>query len=213
MPVRNIVTAVAIVLAFVAGALFQKMTTPAQAPQQMVQAPEASGSSAMPPAADGSGAPAGESAAATPGLAWNVPARWSDQGARSMRLATYGIPATGGDSEGGECAVFYFGPKQGGGIDENLDRWVGQFEHPRQPQRGSKSYNGFAVKTVEVRGDYLAPSGPMMQSSGTKANWMLLGAIAVGPNGNVFFKLTGPEKTVSNARKEFEDLLGSLRHS
>jgi hypothetical protein len=213
MPVRNIVTAVLLVLAFVAGAIYQKMSTPAQQPA-LAGAPEGSEGTGMPPAGEASqqslgGAPAGTS----PGLAWSVPPTWKDTGERPMRVATYTVPASGGDSEGGECAVFYFGPGQGGGIDENIDRWVGQFEHASQPRRSTQAVGDIPVKRVELTGDYLAPSGPMMQSTGTRSGWMLLGAIAKGPNGNVFFKLTGPRKTLAAARKEFEGLLVSMRKS
>ena len=67
------------------------------------------------------------------------------------------------------------------------------------------------VKLVEVDGDYLAPSGPMMESSGTKKGWMLKGAIVEGPNGNVFFKFTGPKKVLEAEAKKFDGMLESLR--
>ena len=164
----------------------------------------------MPP---GGAAVAEPPADASPGLAWKVPANWNTLEPRAMRLATYGIPALAGDSEGAECAVFYFGPSQGGGVQENLDRWVGQFEHPSQPERSNSQVAGFKVWRVRVNGDYLAPSGPMMQSTGTKKGYSLLGAIVEGPNGAVFFKMTGPFKTVHNSVKEFDDMLKTLRKS
>jgi hypothetical protein len=79
--------------------------------------------------------------------------------------------------------------------------------------RGEKTYGGLTVKLVEVDGDYLAPSGPMMESSGTKTGWMLKGAIVEGPNGNVFFKFTGPKKVIEAAAKDFDGMLASLRKS
>jgi hypothetical protein len=39
---------------------------------------------------------------------------------------------------------------------------------------------------------------------------MLLGAIAKGPEGNVFFKLVGPRANVEAARSAFDQLLESL---
>ena len=58
------------------------------------------------------------------GVKWKAPAAWKNQGDRPMRAATY---TTGGDAEPGEVAVFYFGPGQGGGVQANIDRWIGQF--------------------------------------------------------------------------------------
>lgn len=210
MPIRNIITAVLLVVAFLAGAIFQKMITPAQQAAGG-GAPDPGSAAATPPAAGTtiSGAPPG----VQPGLAWDLPSRWADAGPREMRFATYTVPPAHGTEEAGECAVFYFGPTQGGGVDDNINRWIGQFEHPSQPQRSTKTINGFEVRRVEVKGDYLAPSGPMMQSSGKKSGYMLLGAIVQGPNGKVFFKLTGPEKVIKAAAREFDGLLASLRAS
>jgi hypothetical protein len=144
------------------------------------------------------------------GVKWTVPKRWTSQPERPMRIATYGIPAAEGDAEGGECAVSFFGSGQGGNVDANIERWVGQFENASAPSKGSKEVNGMKVTTVGISGAYLAPSGPMMQSAGTKANFRLLGAIADAPEGMVFFKFTGPAKTVAAAEGEFDAMVGSL---
>ena len=85
---------------------------------------------------------------------------------RPMRAATYTIPAAEGDTEGAECAVFYFGPGAGGDVVSNIDRWVGQFEPTSGPDKASKQVNGMEVTTVRIGGAYLNPSGPMMQSAG-----------------------------------------------
>jgi len=214
MSMRTIVVVVIVVMAFLGGIVWQsQMQKTQQAP-----APAAGTEQAMPGAPDGGGQMMGQQIApppadASPGLDWKVPSNWTTLDARSMRVATYGIPARGGDSEGAECAVFYFGPSQGGGVEENLDRWVGQFEHPSQPERTTGEVAGMKLWRVHVLGDYLAPSGPMMQSTGTKSGYALLGAIVGGPNGNVFFKLTGPKKTVDAAKAEFEGMLKTMHKS
>ena len=74
--------------------------------------------------------PAEESAVA--GIRWTVPAGWGAHPPRQMRVATYLVPAASGDAEGGECAVFYFGNDQGGGVDANIERWVAQFEDAKE---------------------------------------------------------------------------------
>jgi hypothetical protein len=128
-----------------------------------------------------------------------------------MRVATYGVPAAAGDAEGGECGVFYFGASQGGDVESNISRWVGQFEDAGSPQRSSRTVNGVNVSLVQVAGSYLAPSGPMMQSSGTRPGYALLGAIAEGPQGRVFFKLTGPKKTLDASKGAFDAMVASIR--
>ena len=127
-----------------------------------------------------------------------------------MRVATYAVPAAKG-SEAGECAVFFFGSGQGGGVEDNVARWGKQFEGTPVPKRTTADVAGMHVTRAEVAGTYLAPGGPMMQSTGKKTGYRLLGAIIEAPGGNVFFKLTGPAATVAAARADFDLLVSSLR--
>lgn len=155
--------------------------------------------------------PAAESnTSSAAGVRWSVPSSWAVGPARQMRVTTYNIPPAKGDDEGAECGVFYFGSGQGGDIEMNIDRWVNQFENAGKPDRSSKEVNGMKVEIVKIAGTYLAPSGPMMQSSGKKENYRLLGAIISAPAGSVFFKLTGPAKTVAAAESDFNSLVNSV---
>jgi hypothetical protein len=143
------------------------------------------------------------------GYSWVVPGRWSEGPARSMRVATYVIPAMAG-AEAGECAVFFFGGGDGGSVDENVDRWSRQFEGSPKPDRSEKTVRGVSLTVVKIAGTYLAPGGPMMQSQGKRPGYLLNGAIARTPQGNLFFKLTGPAATVTKAQAEWDALLASL---
>jgi hypothetical protein len=127
-----------------------------------------------------------------------------------MRVATYAVPAAKG-SEPGECAVFFFGAGQGGSTEANVERWSRQFEGTPKPERTSTDVAGLPVTRVQLAGTYLAPGGPMMQSTGKKAGYRLLGAIVEAPQGNVFFKLTGPAPTVASALPGFDALVASIR--
>jgi hypothetical protein len=146
------------------------------------------------------------------GVKWTVPASWKLETGRPMRVATYAIPAAAG-AEAGECGVFFFGSGQGGGVDENLNRWISQFEGGAPPKKSEKTVTGFKVHLVDVAGTYLAPGGPMMQSQGKKPGYRLLGAIVEAPNGMVFFKCTGPAATISKAQADFDRMIGSLAKS
>jgi hypothetical protein len=126
------------------------------------------------------------------GLSWAIPQGWSAGPTKSMRIDTYIIDAEGDDADSAECAVFHFGSTSGGGIEANLLRWAGQFEQ------------------IDLTGDYLV-SGAMMQVTGKKTGYRLLGAIVEGPQGSVFFKLTGPENTVKSAKDGFDALLQSIK--
>ena len=172
--------------------------------------PPAGAPGGMPPGGV-AGPPAGGSPTSAAGLVWTLPAGWTVEAARSMRVATYAIPAVPGDAEGAECAVFYFGAGQGGGVDANLQRWIGQFQPATRSKRSAKKVNGVQVSLADAAGTYTAHGGSMSRSQGDKPGWRLLGAIAEGPQGAVFFKLAGPAKTVAAASRSFDALVGSLK--
>ncbi len=134
-----------------------------------------------------------------------------------MRAATYAVPSTAGEKEDGECAVYYFGSGQGGSVEANLDRWTKQFEQPngkpssQVAQVKKRTVHGLAVTTVDVSGAYSGMGGPMAASKSVKPGYRLLGAIAEAPEGAVFFKFTGPAKTVTANQSKFEALIESLK--
>jgi len=157
-------------------------------------------------------------AAGAAGISWTAPSTWKEAAPRPMRAATYAVPATSGDSEDAELAVFYFGQGQGGSAEDNVRRWVGQFTQPdgKPSQQASKSNEkkvgaGLKATTVEVGGTYTGMGGPMATVKTEKPNYKLLGAIVDAPGGAVFFKLTGPAKTVEASRKAFDKLLSSIK--
>jgi hypothetical protein len=143
------------------------------------------------------------------GLSWTAPAGWTSGGPRPMRAATYAVPAVKGDPEPAECAVFYFGEGQGGSVDDNLKRWAGQFEAAKPAATRKETVHGRVVTRIELDGTYL--SGGMSGPKVPKPGFKLLGAIVEGSQGNVFFKLTGPAKTVEAARKDFEALVQGVK--
>ena len=144
------------------------------------------------------------------GIEWRVPAHWAAGASSAMRVATYAVPAAKG-ADRAECAVFFFGPGQGGSVDANVERWSRQFEGTPRPERSAAPVAGLRVTRVQLAGTYLAPGGPMMQSTGKRPGTRLLGAIVEAPEGNVFFKLTGPAASVAAAQADFDGLVGSIR--
>jgi hypothetical protein len=144
------------------------------------------------------------------GVEWKVPARWEAGAGSAMRVATYAVPAAKG-ADKAECAVFFFGSGQGGSVDANVERWSKQFEGTPKPERSSSPVAGLRVTRVQLAGTYLAPGGPMMQSTGKRPGTRLIGAIVEAPEGNVFIKLTGPAASVAAAQADFDGLVGSIR--
>jgi hypothetical protein len=129
-----------------------------------------------------------------------------------MRKAAFVVPRATGDSEDGELTVFYFGPGQGGSIDANVDRWVKQFDgiKPGDVKRADREANGLRQHTVELESGTFS-SGMPGGAQKPKAGFGLVGGIVETPSGAYFFKLTGPSKTVKQAKADFYKLLDSIK--
>lgn len=208
MNLRTLVTVLVIAIAALAIFAWKRSTQPA-APAGTESGTE---SQAMPP---GQMPPGGmpQATAQDPGVKWTKPSRWLEQLAEGMRLATYVIPAAKPGTDDGQCAVYYFGPGQGGGVEPNLERWIAEFSAGAKPARRTMDVHGMRVSRVSMRGTYLAHSGSPGDQAGPRPDWTLLGAIVEGPNGAIFFKLTGPSATIAAGQKEFDALLSSLTKS
>lgn len=148
------------------------------------------------------------------GIRWTAPAQWKAEAARPMRAATYSIVPAAGDRGVAECVVNYFGPGQGGSIDANVERWKGQIlggdGKPAPAKVTSRMVRGIRITIVDASGTYTGMGGPMAGGKPVDG-YRLLGAIAEGRGGNVFFKLTGPDKTIAAEQSRFEQLLSSIQ--
>lgn len=148
-------------------------------------------------------------------LAWADPVGWVPVPPSStMRRAQYRVPGEAGDAE---FVAFYFGPGEGGDARANVIRWADQFG--QADGRSSRDVlvteridvGGIAVLLAEVTGIYSGGMAGIGGPSETLPGYMLLGAIAQGPDANWFFKFTGPEVTVRENREKFMAVIESLR--
>jgi gluconolactonase len=114
-----------------------------------------------------------------------------------------------GDKEPAELAVFNFGA--GGGVQANIDRWVGQFlpENRQAKSTQGKCPLGEYV-LVDVSGTYRKPVGPPIQgrTESVPGSRMLGVILSVEKKGLYFLKLTGPEKTVAAAATALRTAIG-----
>jgi hypothetical protein len=144
------------------------------------------------------------------GVRWTMPATWKTEAERPMRLATYTV------TPGAECGVYFFGAGQGGSVEANFDRWIGQFlQADGKPSKAAakvakRTIHGWALNTVDVSGAYTGMGGPTAQPGPALPGYRLLGAIVEGPQGSIFFKFTGPAKAVAANRAAFDKMLDSL---
>lgn len=125
-------------------------------------------------------------------------------------------PAAEGDDKGGRLTVM----GAGGSVEENLNRWYGQFTQPdgKSTKDAAKvqkmSVAGQEVHYVDIAGTYKdQPGGPFAGGQTVmRENYRMLGAIVRSKEaGNYFLKFYGPKKTIDANEKAFQSLVESLQ--
>lgn len=156
-------------------------------------------------------------AAAQPSLQFDVPKDWLRiEPTSPMRLAQFALPRVDGDPEDAECVVYHFGG-EGGTVEANLERWTNQMLQP--DGRGSvevattTSYEvaGLQVTVLDVPGTFAAEVRPGSKMRYYKRGFRLRAAVVESPEGPFFFKLTGPDRTVTRWEPTFTALIDSVR--
>lgn len=136
------------------------------------------------------------------GITFTPAIQWKDLGPKDMRKASYSYGPLESDKEPANLNVYYFGEKEGGSIEANFERWINQMSMPdgsdvsKAAIRYSKDVNGLTAHVLTLYGTFNEPvGGPMSQVTTPRENYRLIGVIVEAPQGNVFFKLTGPDYT------------------
>jgi hypothetical protein len=137
------------------------------------------------------------------------PATWEWVEVSGMRAAQLKVTDVA-KKEAAEVVFFYFGPGSAGGVKANVDRWLGQFQEPREKLNAKveeTTVGKTKVTYVQAEGTYKSgmPGGP----STPMANYALHGAIVEGGEGSVFIRLTGPKALATASREEFKKLVES----
>ena len=167
-----------------------------------------------PAAAHGSAADSNSAPMSSSRLKFAPPAGWiTETPTSSMRQAQYRLPKAEGDPEDAELVVFYF-QGGGGGVQANIDRWIGQFSKPdgspaADARTSHRTTHGIPLTVVDVSGTYVGGMGS--SETKPKTDFRMLAAVAETGNGPWFFKLTGPAKTVAQWEPSFQSFLDSIQ--
>jgi len=172
------------------------------------------GSTAGKEAMEAASAHEGASPAAVPDLKFTAPSGWiAETPSSSMRKAQYRLPRAEGDPEDAEMNVFFF-PGEGGSVQDNIDRWIGQFQKSDgSPATGAVSrreVHGISITIVDVNGIYLSGTG-MMTETKAMPNFRMLAAVAETSAGPWFFKLTGPAATIARWEPSFQSFIDTIQ--
>ena len=104
-----------------------------------------------------------------------------------------------------------------GGIQGNIDRWIGQFDGVKKEDTKveNKDVEQTKVHIVEITGTFKESMGPGGPGAATKKqeNYKMLGAILELKDGAlIFIKATGPNDIVTGMREGFVKMLDGLKN-
>ena len=140
-----------------------------------------------------------------------VPPHWKqEEASNQLRLAQFVIPPVEGEKEKAEMVVSHFGGT-GGGIDANIERWIGQFAAEGRKSKVTKGESKQGpYHFVDITGTYNMPVGPpILRQSKPLPDARMIGVILeVEGKGNYFLKLAGPAKTVSAQEEAMRASIG-----
>lgn len=131
-------------------------------------------------------------------LQFRTPDAWTSQTpANKLRKAQYAVPDKEKDEKDAELVYSYFGPYGGGSLDENIDRWIGQFAGAtRETAKIEKLKGVHPITFVTLEGTY----------SDQLDHQMLVAAVET-PSGYHYLKLVGPLATVGDWAADFRAMV------
>lgn len=147
-------------------------------------------------------------------LVVTAPATWVRKQPKSRIVEhEFAIPAAEGDKQEGRFTVM----GAGGGVEANIDRWIGQFSQPDGGSTKDKTktqklkVGGIDVHYVDISGTFKDQPGPVAPAV-MRENYRMLAAIIVTEKqGMHFLKFYGPKATVAGQEKAFQDMINSLK--
>lgn len=142
-----------------------------------------------------------------------IPASWKqEKPSNNLRLVQFKPAPAEGDKPTAELVVSSFGG-DGGGIDQNLKRWIDQFtSEGRKIKLTSGECPQGKYYFSDLSGTYLQSSGgPFAGGKKTPMpGYRSLSVVLLVPNeGAYFLRLTGPEKTIAAATEAFRKSFGA----
>lgn len=148
-------------------------------------------------------------------LTVTAPESWKKKTPRTKIVEfEYEIPAVEGDEMPGRMTVM----GAGGSIEDNINRWVSQFQlkGDQKPKRDEAKIAGQKVYLVDITGTFKDTPPGAGPFSGAKPvlreNYRMLAAIiATEKNGQHFIKLTGPKATIAKNEEAFKQMIDSLQ--
>lgn len=150
-------------------------------------------------------------AVALAGVTIPVPSAWAKSGGGGGAGGSMSPAAefTIAGQDGPARLVFF---NTGGSAEANIQRWKGQMKEGGQPAQAkvdTTSIGGVKVTTVEMEGTY-SGMGPGGAPAAPADDTGFLGAIVEGPRGQVQIRMTGPYRTVREAKPLWKAMINGI---
>ncbi len=127
----------------------------------------------------------------------------------------FAVPPAEGEKDAGRVTVM----GAAGSVDDNIERWIGQFSQPdsgdthKVAKKTESQIHGLDVHVVDISGTYKDSRGPF---SGIPAverpKYRMLAAIIRGKRGVQYFvKFYGGQQTVADNEKAFQKMIDSIK--
>ncbi|MBS0263995.1 MAG: hypothetical protein JSS02_18810, partial [Planctomycetes bacterium] len=144
-----------------------------------------------------------------------IPETWKQKpkSAGGMRTAEFEVPPVEGDKESGEYVVFFFGKGGAGGVQANVERWIGQVDKEGRKVKivTGESPNG-KYTLVDLSGTYSKTIGPPVAGQKkTLPGWRVINVAVETEGGPYYLKLDGPAKTITAVEAEFRASFGGKK--
>jgi hypothetical protein len=152
------------------------------------------------------------------GMKSKPPEGWKEEKPSNvLRKAQYKLPKAEGDPDDAELAVFSLSGS--GTVAENLKRQLNSFKPADGKTEPENTVGKIMVGNVEatyqdVKGAYLSKvGGPLNPNAKTveKPDYRQLYVLFSTMDGDCYFRLLGPAKTVEKHKKEFEEFLKNFK--
>lgn len=151
------------------------------------------------------------------GVQFTLPSKWlSESSDNQARAGQWRVsPPHGQDGESGEVVVFYFGPNVGGSATENIEAWVGTMfnaeGHPAAAEVKHRVIGNFKISQVVIFGTYNQTVPIAGIPPQPKSNYGLVGAVIETPQGNLYWRFTGPEALITATLPLFNKVIDSVK--
>jgi hypothetical protein len=149
-------------------------------------------------------------------LKFTIPSKWQIEPVESpARGGQWRVPPLHSGGEGGEVVVFYFGPGIGGTTKENIEAWIGTMfnaeGHPAAAEVKQHETGGLKISQVVIFGTYKQVVSLPGVPPELRSNYGLLGAVIENPQGNLYWRFTGPEPLITANLPLFNKIIDSVK--